>query len=94
MSEYTKVINQMQESLEVTAQQWKKAQDEVGRALREGPSASDGAVPSVGEIVGANYGLAVRMLELNQDLVLNWFRAVMPAAGAGAATTARKSTTS
>ena len=91
MSEYTKVINQMQESVEVTAQQWKKAQDQIGRALREGPSASDGAVPSVGEIIGANYGLAVRMLELNQDLVLNWFRAVVPAAGT--ATGARKSTT-
>jgi hypothetical protein len=91
MSEYTKVINQLQESLEVTAQQWKKAQDEIARTLREGPSSSDSAVPSVGEIVGANYGLAVRMLELNQDLALGWFKAVVPAAGS--AGTARKSTT-
>jgi hypothetical protein len=91
MSEYTRVVNQVQETLEVTAQQWKKTQDEIARTLREGPSRSDATIPSVGEIVGANYGLAVRMLELNQDLAMGWFRAVVPAAGEVGA--ARKSTT-
>lgn len=91
MSEYTRIIKRVQESVETNAEEWKKAQEDIARTLREAPSASDGTIPSLGEMVGANYGLAVRMLELNQDLALGWLRAMFPSGGWAA--TGRKSAT-
>src|SRR2546423_4460353 len=79
MINYDKFITQAQENMQQAARQLTDTQEKAIAAFKEAQGNAGSGLPSVAQLVEANYRFTNQVLQTQKDLTLRWLDAFAPA---------------